>query len=165
MSCCSLKKKIFSDMHSSTRPAMQHRKKQPWVKTNHRNGLHLGQGFLRSTELRVTWSNAPLWRMQQNRLERAPAWEPGDLASSSCLPLLWCTAVDDPLFWMYFPIHPAYKLDYLNFDGLWSFTIQWVFEIKYLKTKKRDALEPNQKVTFMASPYSHKPQFTIGPKC
>ena len=152
-------------MHSSTRPAMQHRKKQPWVKTNHRNGLHLGQGFLRSTELRVTWSNAPLWRMQQNRLERAPAWEPGDLASSSCLPLLWCTAVDDPLFWMYFPIHPAYKLDYLNFDGLWSFTIQWVFEIKYLKTKKRDALEPNQKVTFMASPYSHKPQFTIGPKC
>ena len=135
-------------------------------KTDHRNRLgHLGQGFLRSTELRVTWSKAPLSRMQQNRLERAPAWEPGDLASSSCLSLLWCTAVDEPLFWMHFPIHSVYILYYLNFDGLWSFMIQWVFEIKYLKTKKRDALEPNQKVTFMANPYSHKPQFTIGPKC
>ena len=68
-------------------------------------------------------------------------------------------------FWMYFPIHPVYKLYYLNFDGLWSFTIQWVFEIKHLKTKKRDALEPNEKVTSTANPYSHKPQFTIGPKC
>lgn len=81
MSCCSLEKKIFSDVHLSTRPTLQHRKEMALGKTNQR--YVLGQRLLRLAKLRVTWSDAQLSEMQQNRLEKTLAWKPGDLPVSN----------------------------------------------------------------------------------
>lgn len=58
------------------------------------------------------------------------------LPAPACLPLTCCIIVDESLLWMFFPIHIMYKLDYLNFNGLCSFLIQWVFEVKYLRQSK-----------------------------
>lgn len=72
--------------------------------------------------------------------EHCPGSQVIRLLVPACLPLICCITIDEPLLWMYFPIYPMYKLDYLNFNGLCSFMIQRVFEIKYLKTKKSNAL-------------------------
>lgn len=69
------------------KPNFMAQKEMALGKTNHgyMQG-HLGQRLPGSAKLQVTWSNAQISGMQQNRLEKALAWEPGDLASvPACL--------------------------------------------------------------------------------
>lgn len=148
MSCCSLEKKICSDMNLSIRPTLQHRKKLLCIRPI--TGI-CGTRAPEVSKVRVTWNNAPPSEMQQNRLEKAQGWEPGDLASSSYLPVSnLFYDYRGALHWACFPNYAVYKLDYVNFSGLCSFRIQWVFEVK-----KSNELYQNQKLTFVASPIIH----------
>lgn len=54
-------------------------------KTNYRYVLE--QGLFGLAKLRVTWTDAQLSEIQQNRLEKTLTWEPGDLACTSYLPV------------------------------------------------------------------------------